>query len=94
MKYFCRFVSKKMGALDIIRGTMVSENINLYTVFTALAFTKGKGKRKSWPGFYPVRGGVKVMGQTASLLAKAAPSLPHHSSIGSLSLPMTIFLEF
>ena len=34
-----------------------------------------------------------VMGQTASLLAKAAPSLPHHSSIGSLSLPMTIFLE-
>ena len=33
------------------------------------------------------------MGQTASLLAKAAPSLPHHSSIGSLSLPMTIFLE-
>ena len=34
------------------------------------------------------------MGQTASLLAKDAPSLPHHSSIGSLSLPMTIFLEF
>ena len=33
------------------------------------------------------------MGQTASLLAKAAPSLPHHSSIGSLSLPMNIFLE-
>ena len=31
------------------------------------------------------------MRQTASLLAKAAPSLPHHSSIGSLSLPMTIF---
>ena len=42
---------------------------------------------------YPVRGGVEVMGQTASLLAKAAPALPHHSSIGSLSLPMTIFLE-
>ena len=40
-----------------------------------------------------VRGGVEVMGQTASLLAKAAPSLPHHSSIGSLSQPMTIFLE-
>ena len=38
-----------------------------------------------------VRGGVEVMGQTASLLAKAAPSLPHHSSIGSLSQPMTIF---
>ena len=37
---------------------------------------------------------MEVMGQTASLLAKAAPALPHHSSIGSLSLPMTsIFLE-
>jgi hypothetical protein len=63
MKYFCRFVSKKMGALDIIRGTMVSENINLYTVFTALAFTKGKGKRKSWPGLCsPRSNGSKAMG--------------------------------
>ena len=33
------------------------------------------------------------MGLTASLLAKAAPSLTHHSSIGNLSQPMTIFLE-
>ena len=31
----------------------------------------------------PRRGGVEVTGQTASLLAKAAPSLQHHSSIGS-----------
>ena len=37
--------------------------------------------------------GLKLWGSLASLLAKAAPSLPHHSSIGSLSLPMTIFLE-
>ena len=29
------------------------------------------------------RGGVEVTEQTASLLAKAAPSLQHHSSIGS-----------
>ena len=39
----------------------------------------------------PRRGGVEVTGQTASLLAKAAPSLQHHSSIGSWSLAMTIF---
>ena len=32
---------------------------------------------------YPDRGGVEATGQTASLLAKAAPSLQHHSSIGS-----------
>ena len=31
----------------------------------------------------PRRGGVEVTGQTASLLAKVAPSLQHHSSIGS-----------
>ena len=37
----------------------------------------------SLAGFYPDRGGVEVTGQTASLLAKAAPSLQHHSSIGS-----------
>ena len=47
----------------------------------------------SLAGFYPDRGGVEVTGQTASLLAKAAPSLQHHSSIGSWSLSMTIFLE-
>ena len=40
---------------------------------------------------YPDRGGVEVTGQTASMLAKAAPSLQHHSSIGSWSLAMTIF---
>lgn len=34
------------GALDIFRGTMVSENISLDTVIIILAFTKGKGKRK------------------------------------------------
>ena len=33
------------------------------------------------------------MGQTASLLAKDTPSLPHHSPTGSKSRPMTIFLE-
>ena len=37
----------------------------------------------SLAGFYPDRGGVEVTGQTASLLAKAVPSLQHHSSIGS-----------
>ena len=37
----------------------------------------------SLAGFYPDRGGVEVTGQTASLLAKAAPSLQHHSSIVS-----------
>ena len=37
----------------------------------------------SLTGFYPDRGGVEVTGQTASLLAKTAPSLQHHSSIGS-----------
>ena len=37
----------------------------------------------SLAGFYPDRGGVEATGQTASLLAKAAPSLQHHSSIGS-----------
>ena len=47
----------------------------------------------SLTGFYPDRGGVEVTGQTASLLAKAAPSLQHHSSIGSWSLPMTIFFK-
>ena len=47
----------------------------------------------SLAGFYPDRGGVEVTGQTASLLAKAAPSLQHHSSIGSWSLSMTIFLK-
>ena len=47
----------------------------------------------SLAGFYPDRGGVEVTGQTASLLAKAAPSLQHHSSIGSWRLSMTIFLE-
>ena len=38
----------------------------------------------SLAGFYPDRGGVEATGQTASLLAKAAPSLQHHSSIGEL----------
>ena len=33
---------------------------------------------------YPDRGGVEATGQTASLLAKAASSLQHHSSIGEL----------
>ena len=47
----------------------------------------------SLAGFYPDRGGVEVTGQTASLLAKAAPSLQHHSSIGSGSLSMTIFFK-
>jgi hypothetical protein len=43
-----------------------------------------KEERKSWTGFCsPWSHGSKAMGQTASLLAKAAPSLPHHSSIGS-----------
>ena len=42
----------------------------------------------SLAGFYPDRGGVEVTGQTASLLAKAAPSLPHHPYRGR-SLPMT-----
>ena len=37
----------------------------------------------SLAGFYPDRGGVEATGQTASSLAKAAPSLQHHSSIGS-----------
>ena len=37
----------------------------------------------SLAGYYPDRGGVEVTGQTASLLAKAAPSLQHHSSIVS-----------
>ena len=37
----------------------------------------------SLAGFYPDRGGVEVTGQTASLLAKAVPSLQHHSSIRS-----------
>ena len=37
----------------------------------------------SLAGFYPDRGGVEATGQTASLLAKAAPSHQHHSSIGS-----------
>ena len=37
----------------------------------------------SLTGFYPDRGGVEATGQTASLLAKAVPSLQHHSSIGS-----------
>ena len=40
----------------------------------------------------PRRGGVEVMGQTASLLAKAVPSLQHHSSIGNESVSRTIFL--
>ena len=31
----------------------------------------------------PRRGGVEVTGQTVSLLAKDAPTLQHHSSIGS-----------
>ena len=47
----------------------------------------------SLAGFYPDRGGVEATGQTASLLAKATPSLQHHSSIGSWRLAMTIFLE-
>ena len=37
--------------------------------------------------------GLKLWGSLASKLAKAVPSIPHHGSIGSLSLPMTIFLE-
>ena len=41
------------------------------------------GQFSSLAGFYPDRGGVEVTGQTASLLAKAAPSLQHHSSIVS-----------
>ena len=47
----------------------------------------------SLTGFYPDRGGVEAMGQTASLLAKGAPSLQNHSSIESRSLSMTIFLK-
>ena len=39
-----------LGSLDIFRGIMLRGNINLYIVIIALAFTKGKGKRKFWPG--------------------------------------------
>jgi len=41
----------------------------------------------------PERGGAEVMGPPASLLAKATPSLLHHSSIREGSLDMTIFLK-
>jgi len=53
----------KVGALDISRGIIVSGNINLYTVIIALAFSNGKGKRKSWSGLCsPWSNGSKAMG--------------------------------
>ena len=56
-------MSGKFGALDIFRGTMVNENINLYTVFIALALSNGKEKRKSWPCLCsPRSNGSKAMG--------------------------------
>ena len=59
-----------------------------------MAFSNGKGEKEIMVMLMlPKEQWSKAMGQTASLLAKAAPSFPHHSSIGSLGLPMTIFLE-
>jgi hypothetical protein len=47
----------------------------------------------AWPGWTPARGGVEVPGQAASLLAKTAPALQHHSSLRSGSMDMPIFLK-
>ena len=94
-----------MGVNDVLhlavyRGDhmpRIDKRIRLFGLTTgriSVSSNGGKGKRKSWAGlFSPWSNGSKAMGQTASLLTKAVPSLPHHGSIGSLSLPMTIFLE-
>ena len=63
MKRFILF-----GALDIFRGTMVSENINLYTVITALAFTKGKGKRKAFAHTYIKRTCLILIGNCPTVM--------------------------
>ena len=58
--------------------------MNIRAIFILCASAQFYAKQFSpLAGFYPDRGGVEVTGQTASLLAEAAPSLQHHSSIGS-----------
>ena len=64
---------------------MVRESINLYAAVNALAPSNGKGERKSWAGYrFQGSDGSGVMGQTASLLAKTVPSLPHNSFMREL----------
>jgi len=65
----------KPGALDIIRGTMVSENINLYTVITALAFKKENGKENHGQTYAHLGAmGLKLWGRRRA----CSQRLPHH----------------